>query len=132
VGYLRRALAVLGAAAVITALLAQPLSAASQRHPDVQTVSVKAAGPNTFDFDATIVSPYDTVQRYANAVRVMSKGGRIFGERVLLHDHADEQPFTRDLYGVAISSGVRSVIVQARDLKYGYGGKTVEVALPGR
>jgi hypothetical protein len=27
---------------------------------------------------------------------------------------------------------VRVVVVQARDQKYGYGGKTVEVALPGR
>lgn len=49
-----------------------------------------------------------------------------------LHDHAGEQPFTRDLYGVRIPRGVRAVTVQARDQKYGYGGKTVEVALPGR
>lgn len=132
VGSLRHALVLLGAVAVINAPLAQPLSAASQRHPDVQTVRVKAAGPNTFDFDVTIASPYDTAQRYADAFRVMSKDGRVFGERLLLHDHADEQPFTRDLYGVAISTGVRSVIIQARDLKYGYGGKTVEVTLPGR
>ena len=62
----------------------------------------------------------------------MSKEGRVFGERVLLHDHAGEQPFTRDLYGVAIPRGIRVVVVQARDQQYGYGGKTVEVVLPGR
>ncbi len=80
----------------------------------------------------TISSPYDTPQRYADAFRAMDKDGRVFGERVLLHDHADEQPFTRDLYGVTIPPGVREVIIQVRDKKFGYGGKLVEVALPGR
>ncbi len=56
----------------------------------------------------------------------------MYGARVLLHDHATEQPFTRDLYGVVVPVGVRSVVVQARDLKNGWGGKTVEVLLPGR
>lgn len=128
----RRALAVLGAAAIIAAPLAQPLHPKDQRYPDVQAVTVRASGPNRFDFDVTISSLYDTPQRYADAFRAVSKDGRVFGERVLLHDHADEQPFTRDLYGVTISAGVHMVVVQARDLKYGYGGRTVEVTLPGR
>ena len=51
---------------------------------------------------------------------------------MLLHDHADEQPFTRDLHGVTIPVGVRTVRVQGRDKTFGYGGKTVDVALPGR
>jgi hypothetical protein len=49
-----------------------------------------------------------------------------------MHDHQDEQPFTRDLYSVKIPEGIKKVVVQARDQKYGYGGKTVEVMLPGR
>jgi hypothetical protein len=56
----------------------------------------------------------------------------VLGERKLLHDHQDEQPFTRDLHGVAIPEGLRVVLVQARDQKNGYGGKTAEVILPGR
>jgi hypothetical protein len=123
---------VFGAAAIITAPLAQPLHPKNQRYPDVKAVKVRASGPNRFDFDVTISSPYDTPQRYADAFRTVSKDGQVFGERVLLHDHADEQPFTRDLYGVTISAGMQMVVVQARDLKYGYGGKTVEVAPPGR
>jgi hypothetical protein len=62
----------------------------------------------------------------------MAKDGSVFGERILFHDHATEQPFTRDLYGVKIPSTTRVVVVQARDKRFGYGGKTVEVALPGR
>ena len=56
----------------------------------------------------------------------------MFGERKLWHDHAGEQPFTRDLYGVKIPRGIRAVIIQARDRKHGYVGKAVEVPLPGR
>jgi len=50
----------------------------------------------------------------------------------LLHDHGNEQPFTRDLPGVSIPPGLRGVVIQARDQQYGYGGMTVEVVLPGR
>jgi hypothetical protein len=80
----------------------------------------------------TVSSPYDTADRYADGFRVAGADGRVYGERKLLHDHAAEQPFTRDLHNVAIPAGVKTVIVQARDRKFGYGGRTVEVNLPGR
>lgn len=106
---------------------------AEQRFPDVVAAKVRAQGPQTFDFDVTISSPYDTPQRYADAFRVMNRrGDTVYGVRKLLHDHADEQPFTRDLYGVKIPAGVRAVVIQARDQRYGYGGKTLEVTLPDR
>jgi hypothetical protein len=120
------------------AMLCMPLhvthaaDVASQKHPDVIAAKVQPRGAHTFDFDVTVSSPYDTPQRYADAFRVIGKDGTVFGERVLLHDHATEQPFTRDLYGVNVPAGVRNVVVQARDLKNGWGGKTVEVTLPGR
>jgi hypothetical protein len=121
------------AALVALALAAAvPASVAEQKFPDVVKVSVKPRGANMFDFDVTVASPYDTAQRYADAFRVTDRSGRVLGERILLHDHADEQPFTRDLYGVAIPAAVKTVVVQARDRKYGYGGRTVEVSLPGR
>lgn len=62
----------------------------------------------------------------------MGKYGKVFGERILFHDHAGEQPFTRDLYGVKIPPGVRLVVIQAHEQKYGYGGKTCEAPLRGR
>lgn len=112
--------------------LAQGNAAPVQRHPDVIDVRVLARGADRFDFDVTVSSPYDSAQRYADAFRVMNADGRVFGERVLLHDHAGEQPFTRDLHGVSIPPGVRQVVVQARDRVHGYGGKTLGVSLPGR
>lgn len=104
----------------------------AQQFPDVVAVAVRARSADTFDFDVTVSSPYDTAQRYADAFRVMDEKGQVFGERILLHDHATEQPFTRDLHGVRIAPNIRKVIVQARDKKNGYGGKRVEVGLPGR
>ena len=112
--------------------VAQTKSSEGQKFPDVVAVKLQPTGTNRFDFDVTVSSPYDTLERYADAFRVMSSDGVVFGERELLHDHANEQPFARDLYGVSIPSDVHVVIVQARDRKYGYGGQTVKVVLPGR
>jgi len=134
-GTVRLHIRFLTALLIAASLLAGPVRAAdvaSQQHPDVITATVKARDADTFDFDVTVSSPYDTPQRYADAFRVAGRDGSVYGERKLLHDHATEQPFTRDLYGVKVPRGVRSVVVQARDQKFGYGGKTVELMLPGR
>lgn len=104
----------------------------AQMYPDVVAVEVRSSGPGRFDFDVTVSSPYDTPRRYADAFKVASKEGVVYGERKLLHDHATEQPFTRDLYGVAVPAGVRVVVIQARDSAFGYGGKSLTAALPGR
>ena len=108
------------------------LSAEPQRYPDVVSARVQPRTPDTFDFDVTVSSPYDTPARYADAFRVMGQDGAVFGERQLLHNHGNEQPFTRDLHGVRIPPGIRVVVIQARDQRYGYGGKAVEIVLPGR
>jgi hypothetical protein len=117
---------------MLPAAQAQSRAATAQKFPDVVSAKVSTRGGQAFDFDVTVSSPYDTPQRYADAIRVLGKDGKVYGERILLHDHADEQPFTRDLADVKIPPGVRTVVIQACDQKHGYGGKTVEVALPGR
>ena len=55
--------------------------------------------------------------------------GKVYGEHLLNHDHATEQPFTRTQSGVDIPNGVDSVTIEGRDKVSGYGGKTIEVAL---
>jgi len=112
--------------------IARAADATVQKFPDVLAARVQARGHDVFDFDVTVSSPYDTPQRYADGFRVSGKDGTVFGERKLLHDHAGEQPFTRDLYGVRIPRGVRMVVIQARDQRYGYGGKSIQIFLPGR
>lgn len=126
---------VLAAALVAIWLVAVPACAADakpQKHPDILAAKVRPSGSDAFDFDVTVSSPYDTAQRYADAFRVTSREGVVYGERTLFHDHADEQPFIRDLHGVKVPRGVRHVVIQGRDKRYGYGGKTLEVNLPGR
>lgn len=118
--------------ALLSLAVMLPVFAQEQKFPDVVNVQIRPAGTNRFNFDVTLSSPYDTGQRYADAFRVMNKEGVVYGERKLWHDHADEQPFTRDLYGILIPAGVKSVVVQGRDQKYGYGGKTMTAELPGR
>lgn len=126
----RRTLFALTTAGVLVCV--RPAAGSEQRFPDVVAVKVRPAGPDAFDFDVTISSPYDTPRRYADGFRVKTLGGEVLGERKLLHDHQDEQPFTRDLYSVKMPRAVKTVVVEARDRKYGYGGKAMEVALPGR
>jgi hypothetical protein len=104
----------------------------AQRFPDVIAAKVRSSGAGQFDFDVTISSPYDTAQRYADAFRVTTRDGKVLGERILLHDHQTEQPFTRELYGIKIPVDIKIVRIQGRDQQHGYGGKTMEVNLPGR
>lgn len=98
---------------------AQANGATIQKYPDVVAVDVRSRSGERFDFDVTVSSPYDTPTRYADAFKVSAKDGTVFGERKLLHDHADEQPITRDLRGVRVPPGVRVVVVQARDREFG-------------
>ena len=130
----RRALLLscLALAAGLAGSAAPAADPSAQKYPDVVAAKVQARGGDVFDFDVTVSSPYDTPQRYADAFRVTAKDGTVLGERRLLHDHAGEQPFTRDLYGVRIAPGVRTVVIQARDQRFGYGGKSVQIFLPGR
>ncbi len=98
-------------------------------YPDVVDATVERNG-DTFTFDVTISSPYDTPDRYADAWRVVGPDGTVLGVRELLHDHQNEQPFTRSLSGVEIPDDVDTVTIEGRDQVNGWGGATVEVELP--
>ncbi len=107
-------------------------SADSQQFPDIVEVDVTAevtAGGDTFRFDVTVSSPYDTPERYADAWRVVAPDGTELGVRELTHDHAAEQPFTRSLTGVVIPPDVTEVTVEGRDLANGWGGGTATVTI---
>jgi hypothetical protein len=101
-----------------------------QAFPDVVDAELEPVGDDTWRVSATISSPYDTPERYADAFRVSTPDGAVLGVRELLHDHANEQPFTRSLEDVEIPADVERVIVEGRDLRNGWGGTTVEVPVP--
>jgi len=57
------------------------MSAEPQRYPDVVSARVQPRASDTFDFDVTVSSPYDTPTRYADAFRVMGQDGVVFGKQ---------------------------------------------------
>lgn len=71
-------------------------------------------------------------EHFADRWDVLAPDGKVLGTRVLLHPHEDEQPFTRDLGGVRVPPGIRSVVIRVHDKVHGWGAKTIEIDLPGR
>jgi hypothetical protein len=109
---------------------ADPVSDVGDRYPDVLAVELRPTGDRTFDVAVTISSPYDTPARYADGWRVLDGEGGVLGTHTLLHDHANEQPFTRTQRGLVIPAGVDTVTVEGRDQAHGFGGATVTVEVP--
>jgi hypothetical protein len=105
-----------------------PPAVTQQRFPDIVDVKVTPID-GRFTFAVTVSSPYDTPERYADAFRVRSASGEVYGVNELAHDHASEQPFTRSLT-VQIPTGVDQVVVEGRDQHNGWGGHTRTVTLP--
>ncbi|HJT14441.1 MAG TPA: hypothetical protein VJ790_17600 [Dongiaceae bacterium] len=96
---------------------------------DVIDVRVRSAGAETYDFDVTIRSNDTGWQHYADAFEVLAPDGTLLGQRILLHPHVEEQPFTRDLYGVKIPRKIEEVTVRARHKPKGYDGASMTVPL---
>jgi hypothetical protein len=99
-------------------------------HPDVVAAELRSEGDGTWTLDVTISSEYDSAERYADGWRVLSPQGDVLGEHELTHDHAGEQPFTRTQTGLEIPEGVSTLTIEGRDTENGYGGGTLEVAVP--
>ena len=97
-------------------------------------VKLKAThtGDNTYKFDVTVRHADEGWKHYADKWDVTAPGGTVLGTRILAHPHVDEQPFTRSLTGVKIPENIDEVTVRAHDLVHGYGGKTVNVKVPGK
>lgn len=98
-------------------------------YPDVVGVDAVHDGAGLWTFHVTQSSPYDSPERYADAWRVVGPDGAVYGERILLHDHAAEQPFTRSQSGIEIPAAVTTVTVEGRDQVSGWGGATMDVTL---
>jgi hypothetical protein len=118
--------------AIVVAILltAIGMPAAWAGSADVVRVEVRMQAPGVYDFDVTVKSDDTGWEHYADAFEVMSLDGRVLGQRVLLHPHEDEQPFTRDLHGLHIPAGIDRVIVRAHHKAKGYDGAILVVTLP--
>ena len=101
-------------------------------YPDVVAVDLTPDADGSWTVHATLSSPYDTPERYADAWRVLDEQGNVLGVRELAHDHAGEQPFTRSLTAVDIPDGVVTITVEGRDQRNGWGGATSSTPVPDR
>ncbi|MEZ5815578.1 MAG: hypothetical protein R3D44_00665 [Hyphomicrobiaceae bacterium] len=97
---------------------------------DVVGVKLIRDAGGTWRAEVTIRSDDRGWQKYADKWEVTLPDGRVLGTRVLLHPHEDEQPFTRELGGLAIPPGVTEVRVRAHDKVEGWGGAEMMVKVP--
>jgi len=113
----------------VAALLPALSDAARAGEADVVGVKFEQAVDGTYRFDVTVRHADDGWEHYADRWQVLAPDGTVLGERVLLHPHDTEQPFTRSLGGIAISRDIKSVSVRAHDSRHGWGGAELTIAL---
>lgn len=101
-----------------------------QQFPDIVDASATLTN-EAWTFLVTVSSPYDSPERYADGWRILGPDGTEYGFRLLTHDHASEQPFTRSLSDVQIPADVDVVTIEGRDRLNGFGGGTFELSMSG-
>jgi hypothetical protein len=117
---------IIDCALLVSLLLSLPATAGEAT---VLAVEATPEAAGSWRFSVTVRHPDTGWDHYADKWQVLGPDGTVLGERVLLHPHVDEQPFTRSLSGVAIPSGVEQVAVRAHDSVDGW-GPVVTVVLP--
>lgn len=120
-----------GAGLLLFMLTAVPITWLPVRAGEADVVGatyVKAAD-GSYRFDVTVRHADAGWQHYADKWQVAGPDGTVYGERVLLHPHDEEQPFTRSQPGIAVPAGVKTVVVRAHDRRHGWGGRELTVEL---
>lgn len=112
--------------AVVLGLTAIPAVA---DEPQVVAVTATPMAGGAWRFAVTVRHADQGWQHYADRWQVIAPDGTVLGERVLLHPHVSEQPFTRALDGVAVPAGTVAVEVRAHDSVHGW-GPAVTARLP--
>ena len=111
----------------VSLMLASPAVAGDA---DVIAVRTRQSAPRVFDFDVTVRSKDTGWDRYADMMQAVAPDGTVLGTRVLDHPHDDEQPFTRDLYGIRVPAGVAEITIRARFKPSGFNGEVYKFVLP--
>jgi hypothetical protein len=102
-------------------VLAVLLAPAFADDPVVVAAEATRAADGSWRFDVTVRHADAGWQHHADRWQVTAPDGMVLGERVLLHPHVNEQPFTRSLDGVAVPDGVAEVGIRAHDTVHGWG-----------
>jgi len=86
-------------------------------------------GGGSYRFDVTLRHADSGWDHYADKWEVIGADVHVLGERILLHPHVNEQPFTRSLGKVQIPAGARRVQIRAHDSVHGYAEREFTVEL---
>ncbi|WP_422370160.1 hypothetical protein [Hoeflea sp.] len=126
---MRAAVQRLMALVAVMALVPALSDAAHAGEARVAEVKFQQAADGTYRFDVTVRHADAGWEHYADRWQVLAPDGTVLGERVLLHPHDTEQPFTRSLAGVAIPDDITTVTVRAHDKRHGWGGAELTIEL---
>ena len=66
---------------------------------------------------------------YADNWQVVDTEGNVLGNRLLMHPHVNEQPFTRGLTGLKVPNGITTVFIKAHDKVHGWTKNSLKVDL---
>jgi hypothetical protein len=99
--------------------------------PDAVVTEVRTSGSaGSYTFDVTIKSNDTGCGHYVDWWEVVDENGGLVYRRVLLHDHADEQPFTRDGGPANVKAG-QVVTVRAHVNTSGYSSAAMRGSAQG-
>jgi hypothetical protein len=105
------------------------LNTADADEVQILAADVENSGGNRWSVNVTLQHDDTGWDHYADNWRVVDGEGSTLGERVLLHPHVDEQPFTRGLGGVVVPEGMTMVYIEAHDSVHGWTPKRLDVDL---
>src|SRR4051812_27259004 len=100
--------------------------------PDVVGARLLPIGGGRYDVVVALSSPYDSKDRYADGWRAAPSGGDLLAERRFHGPPAFQQPWTTMIRAVRIPDEVRQVVLEGRDVRYGWGGGAFFLRVPGR
>ena len=114
-------------AAALPALAA--CNAADAGEVKILAADFQSKAANRWSVRVTLAHADTGWDHYADDWRVVDGAGHILGNRVLVHPHVDEQPFTRGLDNVLIPDGVTTVYIEAHDKVHGWTKQQLTVDL---
>jgi hypothetical protein len=118
-----------GCLGLLLGLLLLPGGEARAGEADVVAATAECDAKRVCRFSVSVRHADTGWEHYADAWQVLSEAGVVLATRVLRHPHVNEQPFTRQLEGVAIPAEVKRVRIRARDSVHAEGGAELIVEL---
>lgn len=96
----------------------------------IEYVEVTLENAGNWRFEVAVRHRDEGWDHYADLWEVVDPiSARVYGKRVLLHPHDEEQPFTRSQSGIEIPSETKQVLIRAKCKKHGFSGRAVLVDL---